>query len=92
MEDPNKFNIKNIKLLKDFVIEIQYEEGKIQVIDFGTITRKGWWDNLKDSTFFNQVKINEVANLEWPNEYEFEPEHLYYWDKFGHHYTHPTDQ
>jgi hypothetical protein len=82
MEDPNKFNIKSFKILKDFVIEIHYDDGKVQTIDFGKIKHPGCFKELTNLTYFKQVRLNEINNLEWPNGQDFKPEHLYYWEKF----------
>ncbi|MBF5058934.1 DUF2442 domain-containing protein [Candidatus Neptunochlamydia vexilliferae] len=82
MEDPDKFNIKSFKLLGGFVIEIRYQDGKVQTIDFGQIRHEGWWKELEDPEYFKKVKINEIENLEWPHGQDFKPEHLYYWEKY----------
>ena len=87
MEDPNKFNIKSFKIIRDFAIEIHYEDGKVQMIDFAKIQLKGWLGELKDLDYFNQVAINQIQNLEWPNGQDFNPEHLYYWEKYEKYYT-----
>ena len=87
MEDPNKFNIKSFKIIKDFVIEIHYADGKIQTVDFTKIQLMGWLGELKNLGYFNEVKINEIGNLEWPNGQDFKPEHLYYWEKHEKYYT-----
>ncbi|MBF5058938.1 DUF2442 domain-containing protein [Candidatus Neptunochlamydia vexilliferae] len=86
----HKFNIKSFEsfeLLGEFIIEIRYQDGKIQMIDFGQIRHEGWWHEgwwkeLEDPEYFKKVKINEIENLEWPHGQDFKPEHLYYWEKY----------
>jgi hypothetical protein len=87
MEDPQKLSINSFKIIRDFVIEIHYRDGKTQMVDFGKIQLNGWWEELKDINYFKKVRINEIQNLEWPNGQDFKPEHLYYWEKYEKHYT-----
>ena len=87
MDDPKKIDIKTFKMIKDFVIEIQFYDGKVQKIDFSQFQHEGWWKELSDLAYFKEVKINEMNNLEWANGQDFKPEHLYYWEKFGKYYT-----
>lgn len=82
MEDPTKFKIKKIKIIKNFMIEIVFEDSKVQIIDFGKIEHKGWWKELENLDYFNQVKISDIKHLEWPNGQDFKPEHLYYWENY----------
>ncbi|MBA2369173.1 MAG: DUF2442 domain-containing protein [Candidatus Protochlamydia sp.] len=91
MDDPNKYNIKTFKNIKDFVIEITYEDGKTQIIDFQKINYRSWWKELEDPSYFKKVRIDEIANLSWPNGQDFLPEHLYYWEKYQHLYTSPNN-
>lgn len=86
MEDPNKFNIKSFRILHDFIIEIHFEDGKVQTIDFEKFHHKGWWEELNDLDYFKNVRLNEMDNLEWPNGQDFMPEHLYYWEKYEKNY------
>jgi len=86
MEDPKKFRIKNFKFLDDFVIEILFEDGTKNVIDFGKLELKGWWKELEDINYFNLVRISEIKHLEWPNGQDFKPEHIYYWEKYEKYY------
>lgn len=82
MEDRSKYRIKSIKVLNDFVLEIIFEDGVLQRINFAEIKHKGWWKELEDLTYFNKVKISAIKHLEWPNGQDFKPEHLYYWEKY----------
>ncbi len=86
MENPTKFNIKNFHILGDFLLEIHFEDGKTQKIDFNKIHHKDWRKKLEDLNYFNQVEINECGYLEWPNGEDFKPEHLYYWEKYEKYY------
>ena len=86
MIDPTQFNIKNFHILGDFLLEILFEDGKIQTIDFSKIHHKDWKKNLENLDYFNQVIINECGYLEWPNGEDFKPEHLYYWENYEKYY------
>lgn len=85
-EDPKKFEIKNFKIVGDFIIEIHFVDGKEQTINFGEIDHKGWWEPLNDLEYFNKVKINEIQNLDWPDGQDFMPRNLYYWEIYGKYY------
>jgi hypothetical protein len=84
--DPIKFNIEKIFILSDFVLEIHFEDGKIQKIDFSKIQHKNWKKKLENLDYFNLVSINECGYLKWPNGEDFKPEHLYFWEKFKKYY------
>ncbi len=80
-EDPSTFNIARFTILDDFVIEVIFKNGKVQVIDFKEIKyNRGIWNALQELSYFNQVKL-DLNNLEWPNGEDFNPRHLYYWDE-----------
>lgn len=87
MQDPNNYNINNFEIIDTFIIQINFEDGKTQIIDFGKINHKGWWKELEDPNYFKQVKIDDIKNLEWPHGQDFKPEHLYYWEKFSKFYS-----
>lgn len=82
MDELQKFYIKHVLVLDDFVLEICFADGKIQVIDFGKFHFKGFWEKLNNLEYFNKFKINEIDNLEWPSHEDFNPEHLYYWEEY----------
>lgn len=92
MEDPSKYDIQFFKIVRDFIIEIHYKDGKIQVIDFQKIHYKPWWKELENPDYFRKVRLDEMDNLSWPNGQDFLPKHLYYWEKYGKLYTCPCDQ
>ena len=80
--DRFKYRIKSLKILNNFLVEITFEDGKIQKINFAEVEHKGWWKELEDLTYFNKVKISDIKHLEWPNGQDFKPEHLYYWEDY----------
>lgn len=86
MKDPRQFNIKSFRILADFILEITFEDGKVQIIDFSKIHHDEWRKKLEDLNYFNQVVVNECGYLEWPEGEDFKPEHLYYWEKFSQYY------
>lgn len=86
MEDPNTFVIKKFEIINDSTLKIYYKNSKVRSIDFSKIKKTGWWKNLNNPLYFKLVKINEMDNLEWPEGNDFNPEHLYYWEKFQNYY------
>lgn len=86
MKDLSKFRIKHFKIIGNFIIQITFEDGKNQTIDFGKIEHKGWWKELEDLDYFNKVEISDIRHLEWPEGQDFKPEHLYYWEEYEKYY------
>lgn len=82
MEEHKKFRIKEFKIIADFVIDIHFIDGKTQTINFNEVQLKGWWEELRDLAYFNQARISEVKHLEWPHGQDYNPEYLYYWEKY----------
>ncbi|MDX8430274.1 MAG: DUF2442 domain-containing protein [Candidatus Algichlamydia australiensis] len=85
-EDPKKFRIVSFKFLEDFVIEVVHVDGTKKVIDFRKLKLKKWMKNLENLDYFNQVGINEIGNLEWPNGEDFHPGYFYYWEEYEKYY------
>ncbi|MDX8430275.1 MAG: DUF2442 domain-containing protein [Candidatus Algichlamydia australiensis] len=86
LEDPRKFTITSFRILGDFVLEIVYEDGTKRVVNFGKLKREGFWEKLQDLNYFNQVKLSDIYNLEWPNGEDFHPGHFYYWEEYEKYY------
>lgn len=86
IEDPTKFKIKSFKIIQEFLIEIQFKDGKVQKIDFSKLNFTNRWEELNNLDYFNQIRINEVHNLSWPHGQDLNPQHLYYWEEYEQYY------
>jgi glutathionyl-hydroquinone reductase len=83
MEDLQKWKIQKFKIISDYTIELIFNDGKKQVINFEPVIGKGWMSKLKDTNYFQQVTLGPNKNLEWPDGQDFNPEALYNWEKLG---------
>jgi len=67
-----------------FTLNVQFEDGTPQTIDFRPILEGELYGPLKDPTIFSQVHIDpEVHTLVWPNGADFDPAILYNWPESG---------
>lgn len=73
------YEASEIKLIKDYQIEIKFKNGKKGIVDFSEyIDKGGVFKKLADMRFFKKVYINkEVGVLCWNDEIDIAPETLY---------------
>lgn len=64
------------KILDDYQIWLQFQDGESKTIDFSTLIGKGISEPLLDKDYFNQVSIDNGGGLEWPNGMDFCPNFL----------------
>src|ERR1044071_8649192 len=65
-----------------FTLNVQFEDGTSQTIDFRPILEGELYGPLQDPTIFSQVHIDpEAHTLVWPNGADFDPAILYDWPK-----------
>lgn len=86
MDDLEKWEIKQFKIVGDYTIEMVFSDDKKQIINFEPVIGKGWLEKLKDKEYFNRVQLGFNGNLEWPDGQDFNPEALYNWETFEKHY------
>lgn len=48
MEDRSKYQIKNCKIISDFIVEITFKTEKFKKLILMNIEHKGWWKELED--------------------------------------------
>ena len=66
----------NIKLLEEYKIWIQFQDGESKTIDFYPLIGKGVSSVLLDQAYFRQVRIDNGGGIEWPNGFDFCPNFL----------------
>jgi hypothetical protein len=69
-------SVVNVKPLKDYEIEITFENNEIRIFDVKDYLETGIFKKLKDKKLFNQVKIS-FDSIEWPGGIDLDPETLY---------------
>jgi len=76
--------VMSFKKARDFTLDIEFEDGTHQVIDFQPVLCGTLYGSLKDAQVFDQVRLDEeVHTLVWPNGADFDPATLYDWPQVG---------
>ena len=68
--------IISIKILDNYHIWIQFQDGEIKTIDFQQLIGRGISALLLDKEYFENVTIDNGGGLEWPNGVDFCPNFL----------------
>ena len=72
-------HVTKAKYLKDFEIEICFNNGLKGVADLSEAVRGGVFEPLKDKALFAEVRLDpELATIVWPNGVDFAPEYLFF--------------
>ena len=70
------------KTLEPYKIELEFNDGKIKIVDLEGILYGNVYGPLRNPDLFNELRVNtEISTIEWPNGADFHPETLYHWDK-----------
>lgn len=71
-------HIQNVEYLKDYILRLEFNDGKVKEVDLKYELYGEMFEPLKDINLFKQVKINrDTDTIEWPNGADFAPEFLY---------------
>jgi len=72
-------HVTKAKYLKDFEIEICFNNGLKGVADLSEVVRGGVFEPLKDKALFAEVRLDpELATIVWPNGVDLAPEYLFF--------------
>jgi hypothetical protein len=75
--------IKAAEVIGPHALRLTFEDGVVRDVDLSEITEGQIFGPLRDPAFFKQVRINpDFETVEWPNGADFDPETLYYWDRY----------
>ncbi len=78
-----KHSVKSFEIIVPFTIKVQFEDDTTQTINFESVVGHRMYWPLRDPEFFNRVFISdEIPTLTWPNGADFNPDHLYNWQKY----------
>lgn len=69
--------INKIEIEKDYILNIEFNDGKIKKVDLSPYLSKGIFTQLKDKNYFRLVK-NHQYFISWPNNQELSSDTLYY--------------
>lgn len=77
-------SITDFRIVAPYTLQLTFEDGASQTIDFQPILRGELYSPLRDLDFFNQVRLDkEAGTIVWPNEADFDPATLHDWDQVG---------
>ena len=69
-------NVIAVKTLDNFKLQVHFESNETKLFDVSPFLDKGIFQELKDPTYFQQVKV-AFGSIEWPNEQDFSKDTLY---------------
>lgn len=69
--------INNIEVENDFILHVEFNDGKSKKFDLKPYLSKGIFSQLKDKAYFRLVKNNRYF-VSWPNDQELSADTLYY--------------
>jgi len=75
--------IVRFEQIAPLTLKLYFADQTEQLINFEPILRGVWLRPLRDPAYFQQVKLNEAGNLEWPDGQDFNPEALHNWPVFA---------
>ena len=69
-------SITKVSPKKDYVLEIQFDNGESGILDMKQFLDFGVFKPLKDCTVFNNVRVS-FDTIEWGNGIDLDPEFIY---------------
>jgi len=77
------YRVVSFDLISGYKIEVRFDDGTKQVIDFRPLLAGEIFGPLQDEKLFKQVEIDpEVHTLVWPNGADFDPHTLHDWPQY----------
>lgn len=72
-------HITEAKYLKDYEVEVKFNDGKVGVADLKSALRGSVFQPLKDKSLFAQLRVDkDLETIVWPNGADLAPESIYY--------------
>ena len=77
-------HVDSFRRVAPFTLDIRFEDGRCQVIDFQPVLKGDLFGPLRDRELFDKVVVDQEARtLVWPNGADFDPATLYHWPDCG---------
>ena len=70
------FSVISVKPEKDYKLTLEFDNGEKRVFDMKPHLNIGLFQQLKDLSMFNTVRVN-FDTIEWANNADIDPEYLY---------------
>ena len=78
------YRVTRFQKVAPFTLEVEFDDGTAQVIDFRPVLAGELFGPLADPDFFDSVRLDpESGTLVWPNEADFDPATLHDWPEDG---------
>jgi hypothetical protein len=72
-------HIKEVKYIKDYKVEVLFNNGKIGVADLAAALNGPVFEPLKDKAKFSTVRVDkELETIVWENGADLAPEYVYF--------------
>ncbi|WP_323813172.1 DUF2442 domain-containing protein [Cellvibrio sp. NN19] len=68
--------VKSVEPLDNYKLKLLFTNGDLKIFDVAPYLEKGVFRELKDSSYFKQVKVVSGA-IEWPHEQDFSNDTLF---------------
>ena len=69
--------ITRVSVLKDYRLELTFDDGEFGVIDLSDLVGKGVFELWRDPAFFEQVQIGSIGELVWKDKIDLCADSLY---------------
>ena len=78
------YRVTSFEVVRPFVLNVRFDDGTRQRIDFGSVLRGDVYGPLRDAALFERVAIDlDAHTLVWPNGADFDPARLHDWPDAG---------
>ncbi|MDR0638921.1 MAG: DUF2442 domain-containing protein [Spirochaetaceae bacterium] len=76
MIDSMYLSVIKVKPLKNYNIELTFENNEVKIFNMESYLDTGMFQKLKDKNLFNQVRVS-FDSIEWPGGIDLDPEIVY---------------
>jgi hypothetical protein len=75
--------IREAEVIGQHTLRLVFEDGITRIVDLSPVLMGKRFGPLRNPDFFKKVRLNpDFETVEWPNGADFDPETLYYWDRY----------
>ena len=68
--------VVSVEAEQKYILKLAFENNEIRLFDVSPFLEKGIFNELKDFSYFKQVKV-AFGSIEWPHEQDFSKDTLY---------------
>ena len=78
------YDVIGFEIVKPYTIRVKFDDNTEQIINFEPVLYGELYSPLRDLALFEQVRLDEeLRNLIWPNDADFDPWMLHEWDRLA---------